>query len=110
MPVPGHTTYRVEMTAFGKPGEVREVDVPTEKVEGKPVEEVLGQIFYYGQNDFQPKKHCSVSVADIINVGDDKYVVAPVGFRKLTKEQYDEFLKVDRRDRSIHEYVRGNDD
>ncbi len=95
---------KVEMLAFGKPGEVREVEIPDEEFVGGTLEK-LGKAFYYGQNDFQPKQHPSVSVGDVVQLDGGKYLVCMVGFRKLTDGEYAEFLALERRDRSFHGYT-----
>jgi len=71
----------VEMLAFGKPGEIREVEVPL--TENASVDEVLEAAFHYGQNDFQPKNHPSVSVGDVVRVGKDRYRCCPIGWEKI---------------------------
>lgn len=97
-------TFRVQMLAFGEPGEVREVDVPVTQLEVCTDQPwgTLGCVFHYGQNDFQPKDHCSVSVGDVIELNDDKYAVLPVGFRKLTECEYDDLCCTDQLERRWH--------
>lgn len=104
--------FRVRMIAFHdlENGQVaiREVDVPDEKLTGE-LEHDLGLVYHYGQNDFQPvANRCSVSVADVIEYNGELYAVAPVGFKKLTNEEYELLLKEDRRDRSWHSLIRGD--
>jgi len=63
---------------------VRKVDVPlNEIVESNDTESILEKIFYYGQNDIQPKPAYSVSVGDIIIYEDEFYHVIPFGFSKV---------------------------
>ena len=46
----------------------------------------LDQIFYYGQNDFQPvPNHCSVSVGDIIRLEGKRYRVEATGFAEVAE-------------------------
>jgi hypothetical protein len=93
MTLPEHryTCFKVQMLAFGNPGEIRIVDVPEnrfimEDYHDKRVslDECLQIIFYYGQNDFQPRKHPSVSVGDVIEFDNKKYRVEMVGFSEVS--------------------------
>jgi len=71
----------VEMLAFGKLGEIREVEVPLN--EDSSVNQILEAAFQYGQNDFQPKNHPSVSVGDVVRIGKDRYLCCSIGWEKL---------------------------
>lgn len=71
----------VEMLAFGN-GEIREVEVPDGEVTSD-VDQMLELVFHYGQNDFQPKNHPSVSVGDVVRLNNERYAVAGLGFRKV---------------------------
>lgn len=77
----------VEMLAFGN-GAIREVDIPDKETEGKSQEEILDLVFYYGQNDFQPKQIQSVSCGDVVRLNDKRFRVATVGFEEVTDEGY----------------------
>jgi hypothetical protein len=56
--------FEVELNAFMN-GEIREVDVPDEVFfECITTEDVLDQVFRFGQNEVQPKDMCSVSMGD----------------------------------------------
>jgi hypothetical protein len=89
----------VEMLAF-EDGRVREVDIPdTEWAEAKDVEQQLGLIFQYGQNDFQPKPMCSVSVGDVVSLDGKKYKVAGIGWVELNGHSYNKYLAIPRKDR-----------
>ena len=92
---------KVQMLAFCEPGTIREVDIPQNEVTST---NILDLVFKYGQNDFQPQKCPSVSVGDIIELGNDLFVVCPFGFHKVTNEEYTKFLMLDRRDRSFATY------
>lgn len=101
------------MLAFGKDNEVRGVEVPDERLEGHiniaddlNVAVVLDLVYHYGQNDFQPQKNPSVSMADVIVYNDERYLVCGFGFRKLTQIEFDEFLKLPRVERSMSDLVR----
>jgi hypothetical protein len=96
--------FKVQMLAFGQPGEIREVEVPQEKIMGQPpktIEQQLDEIYYYGQNEFQPQQHPSVSMGDVIEYSGDYWLVCGIGFRKMTQAGYIKYLGVDRRDRSF---------
>lgn len=92
---------RVRLLAFGQPGEIREVDLPEEGWDDTNTDERLDLVFYFGQNDFQPQRHPSVSVGDVIELGDKFYIVKPSGFGEMTPQELDEYEAVPRRDRLI---------
>ena len=83
--------YQVHLLAFSETNDVlREVDVPEE------IPQTLENIFYFGQNDFQPvKDRYSVSVGDVVLFENKFHVVMMVGFKELTKEQYEEYINID---------------
>ena len=92
--------YTVRMLAYGAPGETRTVDVPDAEVPpGTPDEDILERVFYYGQNDFQPKPHPSVSMGDVIELGDDFWMIRAIGFRRMTKMELVQYVATPRRDR-----------
>lgn len=74
----------VEMLAFGK-GKIRTVTIPDEV----PEKEILGQVFYFGQNDFctsedREQRLPSVSVGDVIRLpSGTRYIVRGAGFGAL---------------------------
>lgn len=92
--------FEVEMLAFGKPGEVRKVNVPDDLLKG--TDEDLETIFHYGQNDFQPKPHPSVSAGDVIRFGKRKVVIQMVGFKDLTETEYMDYCRLDNMERHGH--------
>jgi hypothetical protein len=74
-------TYTVHMLAFGKPGEIRLVAVES-PADGN---ELLEEVFHYGQNDYQTQPHPSVSVGYVIELpGPEYWLVRPSGFRRLS--------------------------
>lgn len=81
----------VEMLAFGKPGEVRTVEIP-DKDASLPVHDLLEVVFYWGQNDFQPQNHPSVSAGDVVRIGNDKWLCSGVGWKLLDEAQYENIL------------------
>lgn len=89
----------VRMIAFMDPPLIRQVQIPDDT----PPEGVLDRTFHFGQNDFQPIPNiCSVSVGDVIEYAGKLHMVAPMGFREITEDEYKEVLALPRRDRSLH--------
>lgn len=95
-------------------GETRPVTVPDHLAQNAKgdMEKLLGLVFYYGQNDFQPLPFCSVSVGDVIELTDQlllktKYfIVRPLGFAELSEQELDTYKQIPRRDRAWSEYAR----
>ena len=76
---------RVLLLAFRRPGdkpEYREVEIPDTEFTGEQGQD-LSKVFYYGQNDFQPRDQRSVSVGDVIIYGDNNYRVESSGFSRV---------------------------
>lgn len=92
--------FQVEMLAFGNWGEIREVEVPDNLVTDN-TDEMLENVFHYGQNDFQPQQHPSVSMGDVIRLDGQKFLVCDFGFRPLTQTEYSEYTRMGQRDRHI---------
>jgi hypothetical protein len=91
---------KVYMLAFGKPGEIREVDVPNEEVV-EDTDALLESVFYYGQNDFQPQQHPSVSVGDVVELDSKYYLVMGIGFKEITQAELQNYMQLDRRGRML---------
>ena len=109
-----HRTYIVHMMAFCEPDNgcgpsvIRPVRVPLSAIaDAEDTERELSQIFYYGQNDFckDPKltQTCpSVSAGDVVEFSNGEFwAFNRVGFQELTKEQFDRYCEMDRRDRCM---------
>lgn len=79
--------FIVELLSFGKLGEVREVEVPWNNLDAVPGR-IEQEIFLHGQNEVQPQDHPSVSAGDVIHIGEDRWLVLAVGFKKLTPDEY----------------------
>jgi hypothetical protein len=98
----------VYMAAYHGKDVIRTVDVgdfPTDDKQG-----VLNEVFRLGQNDFQPQSNrYSVSVGDVIYYDGEYWAVMPVGFKKMTEEQFhklpDEPLGADAY--KIEDYITG---
>ena len=96
---------QVEMLAYhNEPNKTRGVDVGTyDPADG--LDALLNKVFYYGQNDFQPIINCcSVSVGDVINFEGQKYLILPIGFQRMTPEEYKEYRECSRRFRVLMAY------
>lgn len=73
----------VRLEAFeGNNPKVRIVDIPWSEWAGYGLVHKLEKVFYYGQNDFQPKPIRSVSVGDVILLDGEEYRVDPFGFSR----------------------------
>jgi hypothetical protein len=70
--------------------EIRVVDVPADKIPPNRAatpelfEEICDLVFHYGQNDFQPKPIESVSVGDVIRLGEGRFRVDSIGFTRIS--------------------------
>ena len=91
--------FRVVMAAYGNNG-IRTVTVPREELEsaGDNLNAILGRVYYYGQNDFQPRNFPSVSCGDVIILDDVDgrhhfFLVVGIGFRRLELEEYLDWIQ-----------------
>lgn len=80
-------TIEVELWAFGGEGRIRPVEIPESTEEAPSIGIVLEAVFHFGQNDFQPKPFRSVSVGDVVRLGERRYTVAPCGFTDETGKE-----------------------
>jgi hypothetical protein len=79
----------VRLLEYGEAGEIRKVDVPDEFFNrAKTIDVKLDLVFHYGQNDSIPLRQYSVSVGDVIEMDNDLYMVEPIGFKKITEEEF----------------------
>lgn len=90
---------RIELLAFGKPGEERyaEFEVGSQA----SIDHLLGLAFHFGQNDFQPQPHPSASVGDVIWMNGHRFLIQGVGFKELTVEELVAYRAMDRRERQF---------
>jgi hypothetical protein len=91
----------VKMLAFDFDNEqkTRLVDLGTGSYGMEPdLNVVLNKTFELGQNDFQPQDMPSVSIGDVI-LFNGYHRVGRCGFTEMTLEEYEEYLKIDYRDR-----------
>ena len=73
---------------------MRLVTVPAEEIKND-LDELLEQIFYYGQNDFQPsKRHRSVSVGDVIRIFGNLYRVDDFGFSEISQKELNDRIQL----------------
>ena len=86
----------VHLFAFSdKRGVVRLVDLPLSSkddvttYEGAELDSVLDLVFTYGQNDIQHKPFASISVGDVVQLGNRYFMVLGCGWKKLSKEEFD---------------------
>ena len=89
----------VEMLAYVDKGTFREVEIPDVEIPNQDA--LLDQVFYYGQNDFQPRQLPSVSVGDVIYLNDKKFLIKGTGFKELSDEEYEAFCNIPQRDRNF---------
>jgi hypothetical protein len=83
---------KVELLGCGEKekGKFREVTVH---------EADLNEIFYWGQNDFQPLNCRSVSMGDIIYLNNKRFVICAIGFKEINDSEYEEYCNTPPRDR-----------
>ena len=53
------------------------------------IKNILDLTFKYGQNDFQPQDIYSVSVGDVVEIDGTYFMVMPMDWKQLTKEEFD---------------------
>ena len=71
---------------------IREVHLPEQLTDDK--EQILEQVFQYGQNHIQPVPNCcSVSVCDCVLLDNKYFLVDGSGFKEITKEKYEEMVE-----------------
>ena len=97
----------VELLAFGKDGEVREVEVTDADMSfsriGEFGDEGLAELaFRRGQNGVQPQPHPSVSMGDVVHVNGKRYIYMTVGVRLLTDVEYADYVQLPRKDRPFY--------
>jgi hypothetical protein len=78
--------YEVEMNSFAD-GRIREVEVDEQLMAPNDLDQNLEKVFYFGQNDFQPRNLPSVSVGDVIRMNGKRFGVAMFGFKELGPDE-----------------------
>lgn len=101
--------FTVHMLAYQPEYKTRIVEVPEDQLrKTSSGEEVLSMIFHFGQNDFRPVPDtCSVSMGDVIEYDGKLYLIKPIGYAKMTIEQYTKYVQMPRRDRTFCELITG---
>ena len=92
---------QVRMLAFHDENDpkFREVTIPDD------ADNPLEAVYYYGQNDFQPVENCcSLSVGDVIFYENEKFLISPLGFYKLSETEFNELESLERRERHFRTY------
>ncbi len=87
--------FAVEMLAFGQPGDTQDVEVPEAALAGDSLSQ-LETIYQHPRNS---PRLTAISVGDVIAFGGNRYLVAGVGFRLLSREEYLDYLSRDQIDR-----------
>lgn len=96
--------FIVELLAYGKDGEVREVEVGVEAGNSN-TKHLLGLIYRWGQNEVQPKDQPSVSVGDVIRLRRRRYLILPVGYKHLPKADYERYKAIPMDQRAVRCYL-----
>lgn len=91
---------------FGEDWEIRPVTIP-DLYDAETDTVILEQVFYYGQNDFQPQQHPSVSVGDVAiipRIGNKPklYRCDIVGWDELTPAQMVAYLTMPHQERAFN--------
>jgi hypothetical protein len=92
--------FKVHLLAFTD-GKIRPVNVPDEHLFPTAIrpEDMLEDIFHYGQNEIQPLKFPSVSAGDVIEYAGKKYFIQSTGFRHMTEEEFESYRKAPKEER-----------
>lgn len=61
-----------------------------------------------GQNDVQPRPQFSVGVGDVIEFGNDLWMVTATGFKLITEGQFEVISSLSRRSRALFPYAFSN--
>jgi hypothetical protein len=89
---------KVHLLAFGKPDEIRQVEIP----DNTPKVEILEAVFQWGQNELQSQQHPSVSAADVIEHDGKYFRVDAVGFSEMSVAQFANYKGMNRIDRQFY--------
>lgn len=88
--------YAVHLLAFTD-GDIRLVEIP----DTTPPNNVLNAVWHWGQNDFQPMQMPSVSVGDIISIGEKFHLVTIFEFREISKAEFNIYKNLSQRERML---------
>jgi len=81
--------FKVYLTAYSKKTDIRYVSVPKHKIDLNNSYESLEEIYSYGQNEIQEQQLQSVSMGDVIEFNNELFLIAPIGFQKISQEEFD---------------------
>lgn len=89
----------VVMLAFQPETQIYPIYVPNGAT--MPVDQLLDAVFIIGNHDDRPhaEHFCSVSCGDVALVGEDRYLCARNGWKKLTINEMVRYSAMDRMDR-----------
>jgi hypothetical protein len=91
---------KVELWALMS-GAIREVKLP-DMPDDASVEDILDATWHWGQNDFQAvKDRCSVSMGDVVLLDNERYIVAMMGFHKMSDDEYQRYIKLSPQGRAM---------
>lgn len=90
---------KVNMLAFTD-GKIRIVDIPDNFGQ-----DFLGTVFHHGQNEVQSQEIPSVSMGDVIEHDGKFWLVAGIGFRPLTTQEFVEHQKKDKIQRILDSFA-----
>lgn len=91
--------YEVELWAFCN-GAVRKVDIE-DRLANESVQDVLENVFYWGQNEHQEQDMPSVSVGDVCRVFDDRWLCCSVGWKELKRVEYIAYTRMSQTERIL---------
>lgn len=99
--------FKVHMLANNPPEweNPRLVDVPADEVVSDDMQ-LLESIFKWGQNDFQPRQCCSVSMGDVAEIDGKFYICQSFGWALITPAELEEYKEIPQRDRAWSEFCR----
>lgn len=106
----------VRMMAFMNAFTVRPVESPFEESDNISLFSKLNSAFCQGQNELCDNKRItkslpSVSVGDVVEVAEGNFIICPMGFHKLTEDEYEAYKNItDRRERMQYSYVKFSGD
>ena len=76
---------QVKLFRFGN-GKSRTVQIPS--ISGTK-NEILEEVFHYGQNHNQPQDLPSISAGDVILIGGERHLVKGFGFEQVSDEDFE---------------------
>lgn len=95
---------KVHLLALGRYGEYREVDIKLveEFWRSEPVEDILPEVFFWGQNDHQEQPKPSVSMGDVAELWGKYWLCCSVGWKELSRDEWLNYLGMSNLERMKH--------